>query len=212
MINFVYRNSDPDRFGGDTNMFTLPALPYALDALEPAMSRETLEFHCGKHHQTYVNNLNGLIAGTDFEGKSLEEIIRTSTGGVFNNAAQVFNHTFFWQGLKPQGGGMPEGALLEAINAIWGSYDAFRKAFTASAAGNFGSGWTWLVKNADGTLAIVNTSNAGTPLTGDQKPLLALDVWEHAYYVDYRNARPKFIDAFFDSLVNWEFAQQNFAA
>ncbi len=141
-------------------MFTLPALPYALDALEPAMSRETLEFHWGKHHQTYVNNLNGLIAGTDFEGKSLEEIIRTSTGGVFNNAAQVFNHTFFWQGLKPQGGGMPEGALLEAINAIWGSYDAFRKAFTASAAGNFGSGWTWLVKNADGTLAIVNTSNA----------------------------------------------------
>ena len=212
MINFVYRNSDPDRFGGDTNMFTLPALPYALDALEPPMSRETLEFHWGKHHQTYVNNLNGLIAGTDFEGKSLEEIIRTSTGGVFNNAAQVFNHTFFWQGLKPQGGGMPEGALLEAINAIWGSYDAFRKAFTASAAGNFGSGWTWLVKNADGTLAIVNTSNAGTPLTGDQKPLLALDVWEHAYYVDYRNARPKFIDAFFDSLVNWEFAQQNFAA
>lgn len=193
-------------------MFTLPALPYALDALEPAMSRGTLEFHWGKHHQTYVNNLNGLIAGTDFEGKSLEEIIRTSTGGVFNNAAQVFNHTFFWQGLKPQGGGMPEGALLEAINAIWGSYDAFRKAFTASAAGNFGSGWTWLVKNADGTLAIVNTSNAGTPLTGDQKPLLALDVWEHAYYVDYRNARPKFIDAFFDSLVNWEFAQQNFAA
>ena len=162
--------------------------------------------------RTYVNNLNGLIAGTDFEGKSLEEIIRTSTGGVFNNAAQVFNHTFFWQGLKPQGGGMPEGALFEAINAIWGSYDAFRKAFTASAAGNFGSGWTWLVKNADGTLAIVNTSNAGTPLTGDQKPLLALDVWEHAYYVDYRNARPKFIDAFFDSLVNWEFAQQNFAA
>lgn len=212
MINFIYRNSDPDRFGGDTNMFTLPALPYALDALEPAMSRETLEFHWGKHHQTYVNNLNGLIAGTDFEGKSLEEIIRTSTGGVFNNAAQVFNHTFFWQGLKPQGGGMPEGALLEAINAIWGSYDAFRKAFTASAAGNFGSGWTWLVKNADGTLAIVNTSNAGMPLTGDQKPLLALDVWEHAYYVDYRNARPKFIDAFFDSLVNWEFAQQNFAA
>ena len=212
MINFIYRNSDPDRFGGDTNMFTLPALPYALDDLEPAMSRETLEFHWGKHHQTYVNNLNGLIAGTDFEGKSLEEIIRTSTGGVFNNAAQVFNHTFFWQGLKPQGGGMPEGALLEAINAIWGSYDAFRKAFTASAAGNFGSGWTWLVKNADGTLAIVNTSNAGTPLTGDQKPLLALDVWEHAYYVDYRNARPKFIDAFFDSLVNWEFAQQNFAA
>ena len=190
----------------------LPELPYALDALEPHLSKETLEYHYGKHHQTYITNLNNQIKGTEFEALSLEEIVKKSTGGVFNNAAQVFNHTFFWQGLKPQGGGMPEGALLEAINAIWGSYDAFRKAFTASAAGNFGSGWTWLVKNADGTLAIVNTSNAGTPLTGDQKPLLALDVWEHAYYVDYRNARPKFIDAFFDSLVNWEFAQQNFAA
>lgn len=192
-------------------MFTLPALPYALDALEPVMSRETLEYHWGKHHQAYVTNLNNLISGTPFEGKSLEEIIRTSTGGVFNNAAQVFNHTFFWQGLKPQGGGEPEGELLEAINAVWGSYDAFRKAFSASAAGNFGSGWTWLVKDADGTLGIVNTSNAGTPLTGDQKPLLALDVWEHAYYIDYRNARPKFIDAFFEKLVNWEFAQRNFA-
>lgn len=192
-------------------MFTLPALPYALDALEPYMSRETLEFHWGKHHQTYVNNLNNLTAGTAFEGKDLVEVIRSSEGGVFNNAAQVFNHTFFWNGMKPQGGGEPTGALLDAIVATWGSYVEFRKAFSAAAAGNFGSGWTWLVKNPDGTLAIVNTSNAGTPLTGEQVPLLNLDVWEHAYYIDHRNARPKFIDTFFDHLVNWSFAEKNFA-
>lgn len=192
-------------------MFTLPALPYALDALEPHMSRETLEFHWGKHHQTYVNNLNNLTAGTAFEGKDLLEVIRTSEGGVFNNAAQVFNHTFFWNGMKPQGGGEPTGALLDAIVATWGSYAEFRKAFSAAAAGNFGSGWTWLVKNTDGTLAIVNTSNAGTPVTGEQVPLLNLDVWEHAYYIDHRNARPKFIDTFFDHLVNWSFAEKNFA-
>ena len=192
-------------------MFTLPALPYALDALEPYMSRETLEFHWGKHHQTYVNNLNNLTAGTAFEGKDLVEVIRSSEGGVFNNAAQVFNHTFFWNGMKPQGGGEPTGALLDAIVATWGSYAEFRKAFSAAAAGNFGSGWTWLVKNPDGTLAIVNTSNAGTPLTGEQGPLLNLDVWEHAYYIDHRNARPKFIDTFFDHLVNWSFAEKNFA-
>ena len=192
-------------------MFTLPALPYALDALEPYMSRETLEFHWGKHHQTYVNNLNNLTAGTAFEGKDLVEVIRSSEGGVFNNAAQVFNHTFFWNGMKPQGGGEPTGALLDAIVATWGSYTEFRKAFAAAAAGNFGSGWTWLVKNPDGTLAIVNTSNAGTPLTGEQVPLLNLDVWEHAYYIDHRNARPKFIDTFFDYLVNWSFAEKNFA-
>lgn len=192
-------------------MFTLPALPYALDALEPYMSRETLEFHWGKHHQTYVNNLNNLTAGTAFEGKDLVEVIRSSEGGVFNNAAQVFNHTFFWNGMKPQGGGEPTGALLDAIVATWGSYAEFRKAFAAAAAGNFGSGWTWLVKNPDGTLAIVNTSNAGTPLTGEQMPLLNLDVWEHAYYIDHRNARPKFIDTFFDHLVNWSFAEKNFA-
>ena len=192
-------------------MFTLPALPYALDALEPYMSRETLEFHWGKHHQTYVNNLNNLTAGTAFEGKDLVEVIRSSEGGVFNNAAQVFNHTFFWNGMKPHGGGEPTGALLDAIVATWGSYAEFRKAFSAAAAGNFGSGWTWLVKNPDGTLAIVNTSNAGTPLTGEQVPLLNLDVWEHAYYIDHRNARPKFIDTFFDHLVNWSFAEKNFA-
>lgn len=192
-------------------MFTLPALPYALDALEPYMSRETLEFHWGKHHQTYVNNLNNLTAGTAFEGKDLVEVIRSSEGGVFNNAAQVFNHTFFWNGMKPQGGGEPTGALLDAIVATWGSYAEFRKAFSAAAAGNFGSGWTWLVKNPDGTLVLVNTSNAGTPLTGEQVPLLNLDVWEHAYYIDHRNARPKFIDTFFDHLVNWSFAEKNFA-
>ena len=192
-------------------MFTLPALPYALDALEPYMSRETLEFHWGKHHQTYVNNLNNLTAGTAFEGKDLVEVIRSSEGGVFNNAAQVFNHTFFWNGMKPQGGGEPTGALLDAIVATWGSYAEFRKAFSAAAAGNFGSGWTWLVKNPDSTLVIVNTSNAGTPLTGEQVPLLNLDVWEHAYYIDHRNARPKFIDTFFDHLVNWSFAEKNFA-
>lgn len=193
--------------------FELPALPYALDALEPFMSRETLEYHYGKHHQTYVNNLNALTEGTPFAEKSLEEVVRSSEGGVFNNAAQVWNHAFFWQSMKPQGGGLPSGALLAAIEAAWGSFDAFKKAFSDAAAGNFGSGWTWLVKKADGSLAIVNTSNAGTPLTMEGvKPLLTIDVWEHAYYVDHRNARPKFIEAYFSNLVNWTFAEANFAA
>ncbi len=193
--------------------FELPALPYALDALEPFMSRETLEYHYGKHHQTYVNNLNALTEGTPFAEKSLEEVVRSSEGGVFNNAAQVWNHAFFWQSMKPQGGGLPSGALLAAIEAAWGSFDAFKKAFSDAAAGNFGSGWTWLVKKTDGSLAIVNTSNAGTPLTMEGvKPLLTIDVWEHAYYVDHRNARPKFIEAYFSNLVNWAFAEANFAA
>lgn len=193
--------------------FELPALPYALDALEPFMSRETLEYHYGKHHQTYVNNLNALTEGTPFAEKSLEEVVRSSEGGVFNNAAQVWNHAFFWQSMKPQGGGLPSGALLAAIEAAWGSFDAFKKAFSDAAAGIFGSGWTWLVKKADGSLAIVNTSNAGTPLTMEGvKPLLTIDVWEHAYYVDHRNARPKFIEAYFSNLVNWAFAEANFAA
>lgn len=193
--------------------FELPALPYALDALEPFMSRETLEYHYGKHHQTYVNNLNALTEDTPFAEKSLEEVVRSSEGGVFNNAAQVWNHAFFWQSMKPQGGGLPSGALLAAIEAAWGSFDAFKKAFSDAAAGNFGSGWTWLVKKADGSLAIVNTSNAGTPLTMEGvKPLLTIDVWEHAYYVDHRNARPKFIEAYFSNLVNWAFAEANFAA
>lgn len=189
---------------------TLPPLPYELDALAPYISKETLEFHYGKHHQAYVTNLNKLIVGTEFENLSLEEIIRKSTGGIFNNAAQVWNHTFYWNGLTPQSSGKPSGALAAAIDATWGSFDAFVEAFTASAAGNFGSGWTWLVKNADGSLAIVNTSNAGTPLTTDAKPLLTCDVWEHAYYVDYRNARPKYLENFW-KLVNWEFVAQNFA-
>lgn len=189
---------------------TLPALPYALDALAPHISQETLEFHYGKHHQTYVTNLNNLIAGTEFENASLEEIIKKSSGGVFNNAAQVWNHTFYWNSLSPNGGGEPAGALLEAINAKWGSVAAFKEAFNKSAAGNFGSGWTWLVKKEDGTLDIVNTSNAATPLTGNDKPLLTCDVWEHAYYIDYRNARPKYLETFWN-IVNWEFAAANLA-
>jgi Fe-Mn family superoxide dismutase len=189
---------------------TLPPLPYALDALQPHISKETLEFHYGKHHQTYVTNLNNLIKGTEFESSSLEEIVKKSSGGVFNNAAQVWNHTFYWNGLKPNGGGAPTGALADAINAKFGSFDAFKEAFTKSCVTNFGSGWTWLVKKADGSLDIVNTSNAATPLTGADKPLLTCDVWEHAYYVDYRNARPKYVEAFW-ALVNWEFAAKNFA-
>ncbi|MDY0272482.1 MAG: superoxide dismutase [Fe] [Advenella sp.] len=189
---------------------TLPALPYALDALAPHISQETLEFHYGKHHQAYVTNLNNLIAGTEFENASLEDIIKKSSGGVFNNAAQVWNHTFYWNSLSPNGGGEPTGALLEAINAKWGSVAAFKEAFNKSAAGNFGSGWTWLVKKEDGTLDIVNTSNAATPLTGNDKPLLTCDVWEHAYYIDYRNARPKYLETFWN-IVNWEFAAANLA-
>ena len=191
--------------------FTLPELPYALDALAPAISRETLEFHWGKHHQTYVNNLNNLVEGTDWAEKSLEEIIRGAEGGVFNNAAQVFNHTFFWSSMAPQGGGEPKGALKDALVATWGSVEAFVKAFSDAAAGNFGSGWTWLVKDADGKLSILNTSNADTPIRHGLTPLLTIDVWEHAYYIDYRNARPAFIQAFFEKLVNWAFVEENFA-
>lgn len=188
----------------------LPELPYAIDALAPTISKETLEFHYGKHHQAYVTNLNNLIKGTEFENASLEEIIKKSSGGIFNNAAQVWNHTFFWNTLAPKAGGAPTGALADAINAKFGSYDAFKEAFTKSAVGNFGSGWTWLVKKADGSVDIVNTSNAATPLTGEDKPLITIDVWEHAYYIDYRNARPKFVEAFW-TLVNWDFAAKNFA-
>ena len=169
--------------------FELPALPYAKDALAPHISAETIEYHYGKHHQTYVTNLNNLIKGTAFEGKSLEEIIRSSEGGVFNNAAQVWNHTFYWNCLAPNAGGEPTGKAIK----------------------NFGSGWTWLVKNSDGKLAIVSTSNAGTPLTTDATPLLTVDVWEHAYYIDYRNARPGYLEHFW-ALVNWEFVAKNLAA
>ena len=188
---------------------TLPPLPYALDALAPHISKETLEFHYGKHHQTYVTNLNNLIKGTEFESATLEEIVKKSSAGIFNNAAQVWNHTFYWNGLKPNGGGTPTGALAEAINKKWTSFEEFKKAFQASALGNFGSGWTWLVKKADGSLDIANTSNAATPLTGSDRPLLTCDVWEHAYYIDYRNARAKYLENFWN-LANWDFAAKNF--
>jgi Fe-Mn family superoxide dismutase len=181
-----------------------------MDALAPHISKETFEFHYGKHHQAYVTNLNGLIKGTEFENTSLEDIIKKSSGGVFNNAAQVWNHTFFWHSMKPNGGGKPAGALAAAIDKKWGSFDAFKEAFTKSAVGNFGSGWTWLVKKADGSVDIANTSNAGTVLTTADKALLTIDVWEHAYYIDYRNARPKFVETFLNSLANWDFAAKNF--
>ncbi|NYE26765.1 superoxide dismutase [Fe] [Pigmentiphaga litoralis] len=187
---------------------TLPPLPYPMDALAPHISKETLEFHYGKHHQTYVTNLNNLIKGTEFESASLEDIIKKSSGGVFNNAAQVWNHTFYWNSLSPNGGGDASGALADAIKAKWGDLAAFKEAFNKSAAGNFGSGWTWLVKKADGSVDIVNTSNAATPLTTSDVPLLTCDVWEHAYYIDYRNARPKYLENFW-ALVNWDFAAKN---
>ena len=187
----------------------LPPLPYAMDALAPHISKETFEFHYGKHHQAYVTNLNNLIKGTEFENASLEDIIRRSSGGIFNNSAQVWNHTFFWHSMKPGGGGQPAGKVADAINRKWGSYDAFKEAFTKSAVGNFGSGWTWLVKKPDGSVDIVNTSNAGTPLTTSDTALITIDVWEHAYYIDYRNARPKFVETYLSSLVNWEYANKN---
>jgi superoxide dismutase len=191
---------------------SLPALPFGLDDLAPHMSRETLEFHHGKHHNAYVTNLNNLIPGTEFENASLEDIVKKSAGGVYNNAAQIWNHTFFWNCLKKDGGGEPSGALAAAINAKWGSYAAFKEAFAKSAVGNFGSGWTWLVKKADGSVDIVNMGAAGTPLTTGDTALLTVDVWEHAYYIDYRNLRPKFVETFLNHLVNWSFAEANFGA
>ncbi|ACR01814.1 MULTISPECIES: Fe-Mn family superoxide dismutase [Thauera] len=191
---------------------TLPALPYAKDALAPHISAETLEFHYGKHHQAYVTNLNNLIKGTEYENLDLEAIVKKApAGGVYNNSAQVWNHTFFWNSMKPNGGGEPSGALADAIKAKWGSFDDFKKAFQASAVGNFGSAWTWLVKKADGSVDIVNMGAAGTPLTTGDKALLCIDVWEHAYYIDYRNRRPDFVATFLDKLANWDFAAKNFA-
>ncbi|HEK2981300.1 TPA: superoxide dismutase [Fe] [Proteus mirabilis] len=190
--------------------FELPKLPYALDALEPHISKETLEYHYGKHHQTYVTNLNNLVKGTDLENKSLEELIKTTEGGIFNNAAQVWNHTFYWNCLAPNAGGAPTGKIAEAINKAFGSFEEFKKQFNDAAAKNFGSGWTWLVKKADGSLAIVNTSNAATPVSGEDKPLLTVDVWEHANYIDYRNARVKYLEEFW-ALVNWSFVEANLA-
>ncbi|WP_338454692.1 superoxide dismutase [Fe] [uncultured Alteromonas sp.] len=191
--------------------FELPALPYEKNALEPHISSETLDYHYGKHHATYVTKLNGLVEGTDLESKSLEEIIKSSEGGVFNNAAQVWNHTFYWNCLSPNGGGEPTGALADAINAKWGSFADFQAAFNDKAVNNFGSSWTWLVKTSDGSLDIVNTSNAETPISGDElTPVLTVDLWEHAYYIDYRNVRPKYLENFW-ALANWEFASANFA-
>ncbi len=182
--------------------FKLPELPYALDALQPHISKETLEYHYGKHHQAYVTNLNNLTKDTQDETLSLEEIIKTKEGGLFNNAAQVWNHTFYWHCLSPNGGGEPQGELLNKINDTFGSFLAFKEAFTQKAMTTFGSGWAWLVQNTDGSIEITSTSNAGTPMTNNQTALLTCDVWEHAYYIDYRNARPKYIDAFW-ALVNW---------
>ena len=197
--------------------FELPALPYAQDALEPHISAETLGFHHGKHHNAYVTNLNNLVAGTDFEGKSLEDIMVATAGdaskaGIFNNAAQIWNHTFYWYSMAPNGGGKPEGAMAEKIDADFGSFDAFVEAFKTAGATQFGSGWAWLVLDTDGSLKVVKTLNAECPLTEGQTPLLTMDVWEHAYYLDFQNRRPDYISTFLSSLVNWAFAAENFAA
>ena len=189
----------------------LPPLPYEKNAQEPNISAETLEFHYGKHHQAYVTNLNNLIKGTEFESAALEDIIKKSSGGVFNNAAQVWNHTFYWNSMRsPKKDNAPSGKLADAINKAFGSFDKFKEEFSKSAVGNFGSGWTWLVQRPDGSLGIANTSNAATPITGSDKPVFTIDVWEHAYYIDYRNARPKYVESFWD-LVNWDFAAKNLA-
>lgn len=188
----------------------LPALPYERDALAPHISAETLDFHYGKHHQAYVTNLNNQIKGTEFDSMSLEDIIRKSSGGMFNNAAQVWNHTFYWNCMKPGGGGEPSGKLADAINAAFGSFAQFKEQFTQTSVTTFGSGWGWLVQRADGSLALASTSNAATPLTGPDRALLTCDVWEHAYYVDYRNARPKYVEAFWN-LVNWDYVSSQMA-
>jgi len=190
--------------------FSLPALPYAKEALAPHISPETIEYHYGKHHQAYVTNLNKLIAGSEFEQAPLEEIITKAEGGIFNNAAQVFNHTFYWNCLSPTGGGQPSGDLASALDTSFGSFDDFKAQFTQAAVTLFGSGWVWLIREADGGLAIAALSNAGNPLREGKTPLLTCDVWEHAYYIDYRNARPKYVEAFWN-LVNWDFVAKNFA-
>ena len=191
-------------------MFTLPPLPYDMDALAPYISRETLEFHHGKHHQAYVDNLNKLVPGTPHEGQSLEEIITSSKGGIFNNAAQIWNHTFYFDSLGPVGHDIPSRPLYEAIDAKWGDLDVFMAEFSKAALANFGSGWTWLVKSTDGSLDIVSTSNAATPLTQtDVTPLLTCDVWEHAYYIDYRNARAKYLENFW-KVVDWKVVSERY--
>lgn len=188
---------------------SFPELPYSKDALMPHISPETIEYHYGKHHKTYVDNLNNLIKGTEFENMSLEEIVKISSGGMFNNAAQIWNHTFYWHCLSPKGGGEPTGALAEAIKRDFGSFAVFKEKFQDTAIKTFGSGWAWLVKNSDGKLSIESTSNAATPLTDpNKKAMLTCDVWEHAYYIDYRNSRPNYMTAFWN-LVNWEFVTKN---
>lgn len=189
--------------------FVLPPLPYEMNALQPYISQETLEYHYGKHHQAYVNKLNELTAGTPQADEPLEVVIKNSSGTIFNNAAQVWNHTFYWHCLSPNGGGEPTGKLLDAINKDFGDFKTFKDKFTQVAIATFGSGWAWLVKTPDGKLEIVSTSNAATPLTTANKALLTCDVWEHAYYIDYRNLRPKYLEAFWN-LVNWDFVNKNF--
>ncbi len=188
-------------------MIELPPLPFEMDALTPHISRETLDYHYGKHHKAYVTKLNGMIEGTEFAHQPLEDIVKGSSGGMFNNAAQIWNHTFYWSCLSPKGGGHPGGDLAAAIDKHFGSFGQFVEKFTGTAVSTFGSGWAWLVKTPSGELSIESTSNAGTPLTTDNKPLLTCDVWEHAYYIDYRNARPKYVEAFW-KLVNWDFVGQ----
>ena len=187
----------------------LPKLPYAMDALQPHISKETLEYHYGKHHKAYVDKLNAGLAGSGFETASLEEIVKKAKGGLFNNAAQTWNHSFYWNGLSPDGGGEPKGAVKTAIDGAFGSFAAFKEKFSAEAAGHFGSGWAWLVKDASGALSICSTHDAGNPMTEGKTPILTCDVWEHAYYIDYRNARPKYLEAFW-SLVNWDFVARQF--
>ena len=187
----------------------LPELPYAKNALEPHISAETLDYHHGKHHASYVEKLNAKIEGTEFESASLEDIIRKSSGGVFNNAAQVWNHSFYWNCMSPDGGGAPAGEIGSAIESTFGSFDRFKDEFSDAAFSNFGSGWTWLIKNSDGSIEVVNTDNAGNPLTEGKQPLLTCDVWEHAYYLDHRNSRPQYLEAWWQ-LVNWEFVERNF--
>ena len=189
----------------------LPKLPYALNALAPYISEETLQYHYGKHHQAYVTKLNALVTNSEFTDFTLEDLILKANGAIFNNAAQVWNHTFYWNSMKPNGGGKPTGAIAAKIDADFGSYEKFVELFTAAATTQFGSGWAWLVVGADGKLAITKTGNADTPIVHGQKPLLTIDVWEHAYYIDFRNLRPKYIATFLESLVNWDFANANLA-
>lgn len=188
--------------------FTLPELPYSLDALAPHISKETLEFHYGKHHATYVTNLNNLVKGTEFEQMPLEQVVKKSQGPIFNNAAQIWNHTFYWESMSPRGGGTPSGKIADAIDRDFGSFAKFKEEFSSKAVTVFGSGWAFLAQKGDGKLEIVQESNAGCPLTKGLNPILTCDVWEHAYYIDFRNARAKYVEAFW-SLINWEFANRN---